>query len=148
MVAQVSHCLVQSSLPPAISRLCLANILLFATLIGQPSSQAAANGPPASLSLNLSSNNPFRNRAPSPNSLASPLPRSPFEDPPRPTSNNPFLDPTYSPSASHIVLSPEKMAQAQTKGTRSPTAEELFVSIEVMCNNGGWSADTKTIRIP
>jgi hypothetical protein len=115
--------------------LSLANILVFAMLIGQPSSQSATNGPSAGLSLNLASNNPFRNRAASPNNLSSPLPRSPFEDPPpRPTSRNPFLDPAFSSSTSQLVTSPEKMAQAQPKGARSQTAEELFVSFGLVCN--------------
>ncbi|KAK5626833.1 hypothetical protein RRF57_002548 [Xylaria bambusicola] len=99
-------------------------------LIGQPYSQHATNGPSAGLTLNLSSNNPFRNRAASPNNLVSPPPRSPFEDPPpRPTSRNPFLDPDFNPPASQLVTSPEKMAE--TKGTRSPTAEELFNSLDI-----------------
>ncbi|KAI1359228.1 Pal1 cell morphology protein-domain-containing protein [Xylaria arbuscula] len=99
-------------------------------LIGQPYSQRATDGPSAGLTLNLSSNNPFRNRAASPNSLASPHPRSPFEDPPpRPTSRNPFLDPDFNPPASQIVTSPEKMADS--KGARSPTAEELFNSLDI-----------------
>ncbi|KAI0874537.1 Pal1 cell morphology protein-domain-containing protein [Hypoxylon argillaceum] len=103
-------------------------------LIGQPSSQRTTTGPSAGLSLNLSSNNPFRNRAASPNSLASPLPRSPFEDPPpRPTSRNPFLDPSFSSSTSQLVTSPEKMAQP--KGAQSPTAEELFDSLNINDNS-------------
>ncbi|CZT17146.1 uncharacterized protein RCC_02978 [Ramularia collo-cygni] len=59
--------------------------------------------PPAGLSLNLSSNNPFRNRAvsPSPHSASAlhtafPLPPQP---PARPMSRNPFLDDTDFPSA-------------------------------------------------
>ncbi|KAI0805510.1 Pal1 cell morphology protein-domain-containing protein [Xylaria sp. FL0064] len=96
----------------------------------QPYSQGSTNGPSAGLTLNLSSNNPFRNRAASPNSLASPPPRSPFEDPPpRPTSRNPFLDPDFNSPASQVVASPEKMAE--TKGARSPTAEELFSSLDI-----------------
>ncbi|GAW15509.1 hypothetical protein ANO14919_049210 [Xylariales sp. No.14919] len=97
--------------------------------LGQPYGQGATNGPSAGLTLNLSSNNPFRNRAASPNSLASPPPRSPFEDPPpRPTSRNPFLDPDFNP-ASQPFTSPEKMAE--TKSTRSPSADELFSSLNV-----------------
>ncbi|KAI1300455.1 Pal1 cell morphology protein-domain-containing protein [Xylaria venustula] len=98
--------------------------------LGQPHSQGATNGPSAGLTLNLSSNNPFRNRAASPNSLASPPPRSPFEDPPpRPTSKNPFLDPDFNPPASQLVTSPEKMTES--KATRSPTADELFNSLDI-----------------
>ncbi|KAI9679840.1 MAG: hypothetical protein M1817_004854 [Caeruleum heppii] len=49
--------------------------------------------PPPDLSLNLSSNNPFRNRAVSPNSLQSePSPRTPPVLNNRPVSRNPFLD--------------------------------------------------------
>ncbi|KAI1379031.1 Pal1-domain-containing protein [Hypoxylon crocopeplum] len=76
------------------------------------------------LTLNLSSNNPFRNRAASPNSFSPP--HSPFDDPlplPRPTSRNPFLDPSNQPSTRN-VSSPENMASS--KDQRSPTAEELF----------------------
>ncbi|KAI0201807.1 Pal1-domain-containing protein [Astrocystis sublimbata] len=104
--------------------------------LGQPPNQRATNAPPG-LTLNLSSNNPFRNRAASPNSLGSPsLPRSPFEDPPpRPTSRNPFLDPAYSSSATQLVTSPEKMAQTQTKGAQSPTADELFSSLDIKDDN-------------
>ncbi|KAJ2990478.1 hypothetical protein NUW58_g2930 [Xylaria curta] len=101
--------------------------------LGQPSRQPATNSPPVGLTLNLSSNNPFRNRAASPNSLASPPPRSPFEDPPpRPTSRNPFLDPDFDSSVSQLVTSPEKMAQPKT--AQSPTAEELFNSLDINDN--------------
>ncbi|KAI1813161.1 Pal1-domain-containing protein [Poronia punctata] len=104
-------------------------------IIGQAPNRSAANGPPAGLTLNLSSNNPFRNRAASPNNLTTPPLRSPFDDPPpRPTSRNPFLDPSFSSSVSNLVASPEKMAQAQPKGARSPTAEELFDNLEINDN--------------
>ncbi|KAI1080238.1 Pal1-domain-containing protein [Whalleya microplaca] len=87
--------------------------------IGQPT-----NGQPAGLTLNLSSNNPFRNRAASPNSISPPPPHSPFDDPPpRPTSRNPFLDPGNQPDPT-LVTSPDKMAS--TRDRKSPTAEELF----------------------
>ncbi|KAI0143761.1 Pal1-domain-containing protein [Xylariaceae sp. FL1272] len=93
--------------------------------LGQPSSDQSAKAPSAGLTLNLASNNPFRNRAASPNSLASPAPGSPFDDPsPRPSSRNPFLDPDFDSSASRTVASPEKMAQS--KPTHSATAEEIF----------------------
>ncbi|KAI0013788.1 Pal1-domain-containing protein [Xylariaceae sp. FL0662B] len=91
--------------------------------LGQPTT----NGPSAGLTLNLSSNNPFRNRASSPNSFSPPPPHSPFDDPPpRPTSRNPFLDPGNQPDA-NFVTSPDKMASSRDR--KSPTAEELFVSI-------------------
>ncbi|KAI0405931.1 Pal1-domain-containing protein [Xylaria palmicola] len=124
--------------------------------LGQPSSQGATSGPSAGLTLNLSSNNPFRNRAASPNSLASLPPRSPFEDPPpRPTSRNPFLDPGFSPSAAQLVTSPEKMAQP--KGAQSPSVEDIFDSLEIngdaskkpqSRSSGGQSSANKPVRGP
>ncbi|KAL2161382.1 hypothetical protein VTH06DRAFT_8605 [Thermothelomyces fergusii] len=74
--------------------------------------------------LNLSSNNPFRNRAVSP---ASPV--SPFDDPPpRPVSRNPFLDPaiTGKSSSSNIRSVSETMASDKRP---SLTAEEIFGSL-------------------
>ncbi|KAI1092800.1 Pal1-domain-containing protein [Rostrohypoxylon terebratum] len=97
------------------------------------------NGPStqsAGLTLNLSSNNPFRNRAASPNSLTSP-PHSPFDDPPpppRPTSRNPFLDPSNQPSTAR-VNSPDKMASQSQK----TSADELF---------GNLSLEDKTREAP
>ncbi|KAI0172666.1 Pal1-domain-containing protein [Hypoxylon sp. FL1284] len=83
------------------------------------------NSPPtqsASLTLNLSSNNPFRNRAASPN--LPPSPHSPFDDPPpRPTSRNPFLDPSGQ-QPPRAVSSPDNMATSRDQ--KSPSAEELF----------------------
>ncbi|KAI1823674.1 Pal1-domain-containing protein [Xylaria intraflava] len=119
---------------------------------GQPSGQRTADGPPAHLTLNLSSNNPFRNRAASPNSIAPPS-RSPFDDPPpRPTSRNPFLDPDYTYSTSNkLVTSPEKMSQPN----QSPTAEELFGSLDIKDGaskkpqskpNGGQSSSNRPSR--
>ncbi|KAI5925804.1 Pal1 cell morphology protein-domain-containing protein [Camillea tinctor] len=86
------------------------------------------------LTLNLSSNNPFRNRAASPSSF-SPPPRSPFDDPPpRPTSNNPFLDPSLS-NNDHLSRSPtlpdnsnNKMASSKDN-SKSLTAEDIFESL-------------------
>ncbi|KAI8632812.1 Pal1-domain-containing protein [Xylariaceae sp. FL1651] len=116
--------------------------------LGQPSRQPATNGQPASLALNLSSNNPFRNRAASPNDFSPLPPRSPFEDPPpRPTSRNPFLDPSFNSSASQIVTSPEKMAHSQSKGARSPTAEELFDNLDIN-NDAGKKAQLSANRPP
>ncbi|KAI1636010.1 Pal1 cell morphology protein-domain-containing protein [Biscogniauxia mediterranea] len=85
------------------------------------------------LTLNLSSNNPFRNRAASPSSF-SPPPRSPFDDPPpRPTSNNPFLDP--SSNYDHLSRSPtlpdNNNKMASSKDNKSPTAEDLFESLTI-----------------
>lgn len=83
------------------------------------------NGPStqsAGLTLNLSSNNPFRNRAASP--ISPPSPHSPFDDPPpRPNSRNPFLDPSNQPPA-RAVSTPDNMATSRDQ--KSPTAEELF----------------------
>ncbi|KAH6651874.1 Pal1 cell morphology protein-domain-containing protein, partial [Truncatella angustata] len=94
-----------------------------------------SSGRSAGLTLNLSSNNPFRNRAASPNSGLSPnsfpppSPHSPFDDPPsaqqqRPVSRNPFFDPSDT-SQTQRVQSPASMASAN-ENRKSPTAEELF----------------------
>ncbi|EHA46219.1 hypothetical protein MGG_02779 [Pyricularia oryzae 70-15] len=82
----------------------------------------------AGLSLNLSSNNPFRNRAASPNNLPQ-SPASPFDDPPpRPVSRNPFLDPSNKPiQLQQPLLSPDSMASKSDR--MSPTAEEIFDSL-------------------
>ncbi|THV48404.1 hypothetical protein BGAL_0250g00030 [Botrytis galanthina] len=64
------------------------------------------------LSANLSSNNPFRNRAVSP-AMPSSTQRSPREPPPRPLSRNPFLD-----SSTTNQTSSDTMAFSRT----SPTA--------------------------
>ncbi|KAL2259672.1 hypothetical protein VTK26DRAFT_6553 [Humicola hyalothermophila] len=81
----------------------------------------------AGLFLNLSSNNPFRNRAASP---AVPIsPTSPFDDPPpRPVSRNPFLDPalTTRSSFSNIRSTSESMALEKRP---SLTADEIFGSL-------------------
>lgn len=83
------------------------------------------------LSLNLSSNNPFRNRAVSPTNLPPRSPASPFDDPvppPRPTSRNPFLDPANKPVQSQseqLLILTDDMDSKKTDN-RSPTAEEIF----------------------
>ncbi|KAM5346544.1 hypothetical protein ACJ41O_009549 [Fusarium nematophilum] len=78
------------------------------------------------LTLNLSSNNPFRNRAASPASadlLFPNKPASPFEDPPpRPLSRNPFLDQPPQPLRSPGVMSSHS-------DSKSLSAEEIFVRI-------------------
>ncbi|KAK3394059.1 Pal1 cell morphology protein-domain-containing protein [Podospora didyma] len=84
----------------------------------------------AGLTLNLSSNNPFRNRAASP--ALSPKPASPFDDPPpRPVSRNPFLDPSIATQKSvpNIRVAAEKMSTFEKKSPSSPTAEEIFGSL-------------------
>ena len=72
------------------------------------------------LTLNLPSNNPFRNRA------ASPLPSgqlSPREPPPRPVSRNPFLDDAGAVKESlQRIPSPASKPMALTG-----SAAELFV---------------------
>lgn len=84
--------------------------------------------PSTGLTLNLSSNNPFRNRAASPS--LSDGQRSPFDPPPRPVSRNPFLD---APSAfpQPPVVSPDKMSFAAESSAPRPAltgnAAELFV---------------------
>ncbi|KAK4145765.1 Pal1 cell morphology protein-domain-containing protein [Dichotomopilus funicola] len=78
----------------------------------------------AGLTLNLPSNNPFRNNAASPVGATSPA--SPFDDPPpRPLSRNPFLDPalTSRSSLSNIRSTPETMPLEKRP---SLTAEEIF----------------------
>ncbi|KAK1764070.1 Pal1 cell morphology protein-domain-containing protein [Phialemonium atrogriseum] len=78
------------------------------------------------LSLNLSSNNPFRNRAVSP-SLQSPV--SPFDDPPpRPVSRNPFLDPAADRSLQNLAMSDKTSAAADSKRM---TAEDLFDTLTI-----------------
>ncbi|APA11876.1 hypothetical protein sscle_08g066460 [Sclerotinia sclerotiorum 1980 UF-70] len=69
------------------------------------------------LSTNLSSNNPFRNRAVSP-AMSSSTQRAHREPPPRPLSRNPFLD---SP-ATNQTSSPDKMAFSRTSPSSSGPA--------------------------
>ncbi|KAI8295677.1 pal1 cell morphology protein [Colletotrichum asianum] len=90
----------------------------------------------AGLTLNLSSNNPFRNRAASPllsggtySNTTSPA--SPFDDPPpRPVSRNPFLDPSYSSSQPNLIGA-GTMAPTLDPKASSPTAEELFDGLNI-----------------
>lgn len=76
------------------------------------------------ITLNLSSNNPFRNRAASPASVDALLvnkPASPFDDPPpRPLSRNPFID------QPPPIRSPGDMS-SRSDNTKSLSAEEIFV---------------------
>ncbi|KAH7316517.1 hypothetical protein B0I35DRAFT_256180 [Stachybotrys elegans] len=88
---------------------------------------ASAGGKAPHLSINLSSNNPFRNRAASPLSFESGLasPRSPFDDPeprPRPVSRNPFFDPSQQP-----LKSPGAMST--TSDSKVTSAENIFDSL-------------------
>ncbi|KAI5464547.1 Pal1 cell morphology protein-domain-containing protein [Mariannaea sp. PMI_226] len=92
---------------------------------------ASGSGQPSSpgLTLNLSSNNPFRNRAASPANLESPSyfnkPASPFEDPPpRPLSRNPFLDQAPPPLRSPGIMAPQPDSKS-----KSLSAEEIFDSL-------------------
>ncbi|KAF7522204.1 hypothetical protein G7054_g12223 [Neopestalotiopsis clavispora] len=96
-------------------------------------------GRSAGLTLNLSSNNPFRNRAASPNSglspnsnsFSPPPPHSPFDDPPaveRPVSRNPFFDNTES-NRGQPLKSPASMSSSAPDNRKSPTAEELFMAL-------------------
>ncbi|KAK4187246.1 Pal1 cell morphology protein-domain-containing protein [Podospora australis] len=79
------------------------------------------------LLLNLSSNNPFRNRAVSP-SLQSPT--SPFDDPPpRPTSRNPFLDPALATKSSAPNIRSVSDSMSSFDKRPSLTAEEIFGSL-------------------
>ncbi|KAK8099297.1 uncharacterized protein PG998_012538 [Apiospora kogelbergensis] len=113
---------------------------MFADQSGRPTSSA---GRSPGLTLNLSSNNPFRNRAASPNgssSFSPPPPHSPFDDPPpRPVSRNPFLDPNSNNNTTNTffpvdqIKSPDSMA---SKDGKSPTAEELFDNLTLEEKNG------------
>ncbi|KAF4998157.1 hypothetical protein FGRMN_3361 [Fusarium graminum] len=84
------------------------------------------------LTLNLSSNNPFRNRAPSPSPASADLlfpnkPGSPFDDPPaRPLSRNPFLDQPVD-LLSQPLRSPGAMSSHSD--SKSLSAEEIFNSM-------------------
>ena len=78
----------------------------------------------AGLTLNLSSNNPFRNRAASPTGPQSPA--SPFAAPARPVSRNPFLDPANKPATPVPDAMATAVAEPEKKAV-SPTAEEIFV---------------------
>ncbi|KAF7542459.1 hypothetical protein G7Z17_g11545 [Cylindrodendrum hubeiense] len=92
----------------------------------QPGHAAGSGQSSTGLTLNLSSNNPFRNRAPSPANLDSPFfnkPSSPFDDPPaRPVSRNPFLDQAPPPLRSPGVMSNQS-------DSKSLSAEEIFDSL-------------------
>ncbi|KAI3544294.1 mucin-1 [Colletotrichum filicis] len=93
----------------------------------QPSKSAGAG-----LTLNLSSNNPFRNRAASPllsGTTNTTSPASPFDDPPRPVSRNPFLDPSYSSSQPNLIGAGTMSTSLDNKA--SPTAEELFDGLTI-----------------
>lgn len=84
---------------------------------------SGAQSSSAGLSINLSSNNPFRNRAASPSSIEAAFasPASPFDDPPRrPLSRNPFLDQAQPP-----LKSPGAMSSRSE--TKSLSAEDIFV---------------------
>ncbi|GJN67538.1 hypothetical protein PLICBS_001564 [Purpureocillium lilacinum] len=94
----------------------------------QPAGQqhpSGAQSSSAGLSINLSSNNPFRNRAASPSSIEAAFasPASPFDDPPRrPLSRNPFLDQAQPP-----LKSPGAMSSRSE--TKSLSAEDIFDSL-------------------
>jgi hypothetical protein len=84
--------------------------------------------PSPGLALNLSSNNPFRNRATSPH-FSSGLPSPAFDPPPRPQSRNPFLD--TSATDQPLITSPDKMSFSPDTTAPRPAltgnAAELFV---------------------
>jgi hypothetical protein len=84
----------------------------------------------AGLSLNLPSNNPFRNRAASPTSTQGQA--SPFDDPPpRPLSRNPFLDPAITSRSSLSNIRSESESMSFEKRP-SLTAEEIFGSLTLV----------------
>lgn len=95
----------------------------------------------------LASNNPFRPRGLSPSNndggdISPPL-ASPFDDPtppPRPTSRNPFLDPTHQAlaAAASRSLTDKKFNMAAVAPAAKPedkTAEELFVRSQFVIRN-------------
>lgn len=102
-------------------------------LLMLPPETCIDRGPSPGLSVNLSSNNPFRNRAASPaNNIPSPLP-SPglgmnFE---RPTSRNPFLDASESqpPPVSGVTMPVTNGNTPPTKPALTGNTAELFVRI-------------------
>ncbi|RDL41078.1 Uncharacterized protein BP5553_01057 [Venustampulla echinocandica] len=111
----------------------------------QPEQTDVGRRPSVGLTLNLSSNNPFRNRAASPALSTSPL--SPFAPPPRPVSRNPFLDasPTNIPP---VVGSPDKMSPRTTtapKPALTGNAAELFDNLTL---NDRPPASNNTTRQP
>lgn len=80
---------------------------------------------PVGLTLNLSSNNPFRNRTTSPSPRNSPFLDSPAK-PARPVSTNPFLD------DSETTFGPSRVDDAtNSRANNNTTAlpEDLFVSV-------------------
>ncbi|PQE24447.1 Pal1 cell morphology protein [Rutstroemia sp. NJR-2017a BBW] len=79
-----------------------------------------------SLSINLSSNNPFRNRAASP-AMSSSTQRSPQDPPPRPTSRNPFLDSsTTTMAASSVNTAFPRTSPTASGPALTGNAAELF----------------------
>lgn len=97
-------------------------------------------GETSTLSLDLNSKNPFRNRTSSPaddifgSAFSSPGPASPFGEPSpgaRPLSTNPFLDPLLTKQSEPLV-SLGAMSTQPVKSA-SPTAEELFVRLDYRC---------------
>jgi hypothetical protein len=91
---------------------------------------AVDSRPSPGLTLNLSSNNPFRNRAASPSLSDGQL--SPFDPPPRPVSRNPFLDASSTNTVPKpLAGSPDKMSLATESSGPKPAltgnAAELFV---------------------
>ncbi|KAG0651660.1 Pears and lemons 1 [Hyphodiscus hymeniophilus] len=109
--------------------------------IAQP--EQDSRSPP--LSLNLSSNNPFRNRAVSPSVPSGQNSPLDFPAPPRPVSRNPFLDNASTNDIPPPVGSLDKMsfatdAKAAPRSAMSGNAAELFdnltLSDEPASSNG------------
>jgi len=113
--------------------------------VAQPNQ--ADSRPSLGLTLNLSSNNPFRNRAASPISAGvSPGSYSPREPPPRPVSRNPFLEPSNTQTS---LASPDKMsfspdATAPPRPVLSGNAADLFDNLTL----NERPANNSTIRPP
>ncbi|KXT14667.1 hypothetical protein AC579_6408 [Pseudocercospora musae] len=106
---------------------------------------------PVGLSLNLSSNNPFRNRATSPNPspstpgchIAARTPPPPVQRPTRPMSTNPFLDDSE-------LSQPNSKAKANAAALPEDIFNELSLLDHPISNgqNGGSGAGAYIVRPP
>ncbi|TGO39354.1 hypothetical protein BHYA_0055g00060 [Botrytis hyacinthi] len=82
------------------------------------------------LSANLSSNNPFRNRAVSP-AMPSSTQRSPREPPPRPLSRNPFLDSSTTNQTSSDTMAFSRTSPTSPGPALSGNAADLFDELTI-----------------
>lgn len=98
--------------------------------------QLVSTGPRSpGLTINLSSNNPFRNRTASPT-------LSPQYPPPRPVSRNPFLDASGTPISTSPTMSQTNSTTAAPRAPLTGNAADLFVchpkvsKFPLICNCG------------